>query len=105
MRRTSWLSVLALVLSGFFCVGCGDGADKPAPRMESSKGPEVWLVSFGDRKVSTVVAVREITGLGLADAKALVESAPKLVKVAGDRAEAEAHAKKLRDAGATVEIR
>ncbi len=105
MRATSWMAALLLVLPGLVGLGCGDSSEKPAPRMESSQGPEVWLLSFGDRKISTIAAVREITGLGLADSKALVEGAPRLVKVAGDRAEAEAHAKKLRDAGATVEIR
>ena len=67
---------------------------------------EVWLVEAPrDRRIVIVKVVRETTGLGLRDAVNLVDAAPRLVKSTGDRAEAEAIAKSLRDAGATVEIR
>lgn len=104
MRTRRWLRALAVVVPSLLGTACG-GSDDPPPRLEVPKGPEVWLVSFGASKIAAIQAVREVTGLGLADAKALVERAPVLVTRAGDRAEAEAHAKRLRDAGATVEIR
>jgi len=66
---------------------------------------EVILVSIGDKKVEVIKAVREITTLGLKEAKDLVEAAPKPVKDRLFRHEADAAAGKLTDAGATVDIR
>ena len=65
----------------------------------------VVITSFGDRKISTIKAVRAVTGLGLKDAKNLVDSTPALVKKGLSRSEAESIALKLREAGANVEIR
>lgn len=65
----------------------------------------VELTSFGENKVNVIKAVREITGLGLAEAKAKVESAPTIMKDGLSKAEAEDLKKKLMDAGATVTIK
>lgn len=65
----------------------------------------VMLTAFGESKVNVIKAVRELTGLGLKEAKDLVDGAPKAVKEAIPKAEADAAAKKLTDAGAKVEIK
>ena len=65
----------------------------------------VTLTNFGANKVGVIKAVREITGLGLKEAKDLVDGAPKPVKEAVSKADAEAAKKKLEDAGATAEIK
>ncbi len=66
---------------------------------------DVMLVSAGDKKINVIKEVRAITGLGLKEAKTLVEEAPKAVKEAVAKAEAEEIKKKLEDAGATVELK
>jgi large subunit ribosomal protein L7/L12 len=65
----------------------------------------VVLAAFGENKVNVIKAVRELTGLGLKEAKDLVDGAPKPVKEAVSKADAEAAKKKLEDAGAKVEIK
>ncbi|MBZ2205971.1 50S ribosomal protein L7/L12 [Massilia soli] len=65
----------------------------------------VILADFGANKVGVIKAVREITGLGLKEAKDLVDGAPKTVKEALSKADAEAAKKKLEDAGAKAEIK
>ena len=65
----------------------------------------VTLTNFGANKVGVIKAVREITGLGLKEAKDLVDGAPKPVKEAVSKADAEAAKKKLEDAGAQAEIK
>jgi len=65
----------------------------------------VVLAAFGDNKVNVIKAVREVTSLGLKEAKDLVDGAPKPVKEGISKADAEALAKKLTDAGAKVEIK
>ena len=65
----------------------------------------VVLASFGDNKVNVIKAVREVTSLGLKEAKDLVDGAPKPVKEGISKADADAVAKKLTDAGAKVEIK
>ena len=65
----------------------------------------VTLVDFGANKVGVIKAVREITGLGLKEAKDLVDGAPKPVKEAVPKADADAAKKKLEDAGAKAEIK
>jgi len=65
----------------------------------------VVLVAFGDNKVNVIKAVREVTSLGLKEAKDLVDGAPKPVKEGISKADADALAKKLTDAGAKVEIK
>ncbi|SFC23045.1 50S ribosomal protein L7/L12 [Ruminococcus albus] len=66
---------------------------------------DVILAAFGDNKMAVIKAVKEITGLGLKEAKALVEEAPKAVKEAAPKAEAEDIKAKLEAAGATVELK
>lgn len=65
----------------------------------------VVLAKAGDNKINVIKAVREITGLGLKEAKDLVEGAPKPVKEGVDKAQAEELKKKLEEAGATVELK
>jgi len=65
----------------------------------------VILAAIGDNKVNVIKAVREVTSLGLKEAKDLVDGAPKPVKEGITKAEADAVAKKLTDAGAKVEIK
>lgn len=65
----------------------------------------VVLASFGENKVAVIKAVREVTGLGLKEAKELVEGAPKEVKEDVPKDEAESIKKKLEDAGAKVEVK
>ncbi len=65
----------------------------------------VVLKSFGAQKIQVIKAVREITSLGLKDAKDLVDNAPKEVKADVSKAEAEEIEKKLKDAGAEVEVK
>ena len=66
---------------------------------------EVILASVGDKKINVIKEVRSITGLGLKEAKDLVESAPKPVKEGASKDEAEELKKKLEGAGATVEVK
>jgi len=65
----------------------------------------VILSSVGDKKVNVIKAVRELTGLGLKEAKDLVEAAPKAVKEAVSKADADAAKAKLEEAGAIVEVK
>ena len=66
---------------------------------------DVILKDVGAQKIQVIKAVREITGLGLKDAKAIVDGAPKEVKTGVAKAEAEEMKKKLEEAGATVEMK
>ena len=66
---------------------------------------DVILTGFGANKVAAIKVVREITGLGLAEAKGLVEAAPKAVKEGISKADAEALVKKIVEAGATAEMK
>jgi large subunit ribosomal protein L7/L12 len=66
---------------------------------------DVILASFGENKINVIKEVRAITGLGLGEAKALVESAPKAIKEAASKAEAEDIKAKLEAAGAKVELK
>jgi large subunit ribosomal protein L7/L12 len=66
---------------------------------------DVVLASFGEKKINVIKEVRAMTGLGLKEAKDLVESAPKAVKEGVSKDEAETLKKKLEEAGATVELK
>ena len=66
---------------------------------------DVVLASFGEKKINVIKEVRAITGLGLKEAKDLVEAAPKAVKEGVDKAEADSIKDKLEGAGATVELK
>jgi large subunit ribosomal protein L7/L12 len=76
-----------------------------APAAEEQTEFTVVLTAFGDNKVNVIKAVRELTGLGLKEAKDLVDGAPKPVKEGVNKADAEAAKKKLEDAGAKVEVK
>ena len=76
-----------------------------APAAEEKTEFDVVLAGFGSNKLGVIKAVREITGLGLKEAKELVESAPKTLKEGCSKADAEALKKQLEDAGASVEIK
>jgi large subunit ribosomal protein L7/L12 len=80
------------------------GAAAAAPEAEQTEF-QVVLTSPGDAKIGVIKVVREITGLGLKEAKDLVDQAPKPVKQGINREEAEAVLKKLKDAGAGAEIK
>ena len=86
-------------------VGVVAVAGAAAPAAEEKTEFDVVLKSFGAKKLDVIKAVREITGLGLKDAKDLVEGAPKTVKEGVSKDEAEALKKQLEEAGATVEIK
>ena len=75
-----------------------------APAAEEKDDFNVVLTGAGDKKVAVIKAVREITGLGLKEAKDLVEGAPQTVKEGVAKAEADEIAAKLKEAGAEVEI-
>ena len=66
---------------------------------------DVHLAEVGDKKVDVIKAVRAITGLGLKDAKGLVDTAPSIIKEGVVKAEADEYAKQLEDAGAKVELK
>jgi len=80
-------------------------AGAAAPVAEEKTEFNVMLMEAGANKVSAIKAVREITGLGLKEAKDLVEAAPKAVKEGANKADSEAMKKKLEDAGAKVELK
>lgn len=77
----------------------------PAAAAEEKTEFDVVLLEAGANKVSVIKVVRELTGLGLKEAKDLVDGAPKAVKEAAPKADAEAAKKKLEEAGAKVEIK
>jgi len=79
--------------------------DSTAPPAEEQTEFNVVLVAVGAMKINVIKVVREVTALGLKEAKDLVDSAPKPVKEGVNKEEAEAIRKKLADAGATVEVR
>lgn len=109
------LSELVKVLEGHYGVSAaapmavaaapagGAGGDEGAAAEEKSTFTVV-LASAGDQKINVIKAVREITGLGLAESKALVDGAPKPVKENVAKADAEEAKTKLEEAGATVEL-
>jgi large subunit ribosomal protein L7/L12 len=93
------VSAAAVAVSG----GAGGGA--AAVVKEEQTEFNVVLTGAGANKVGTIKAVRELTGLGLKEAKDLVDGAPKNVKEAVSKADADAALKKLIEAGATAEIK
>ena len=80
-------------------------AGAAAPAAEEKTEFDVILKDFGAKKLDGIKVVRELTGLGLKDAKDLVEGAPKAVKEGASKEDAEAMKAKLEEAGATVEIK
>ena len=86
-------------------VGVAVAAGAAAPAAEEKTEFDVVLAGFGDSKLGVIKVVREITGLGLKEAKDLVEGAPKTLKEGCTKEEAESIKAQLTEAGATVEIK
>jgi large subunit ribosomal protein L7/L12 len=91
-------AVMAMPMAG---MGGGEGAAAAAEQTEF----DVILTGFGDKKIGVIKEVRGITGLGLKEAKELVEGVPSKVKEGVSKEEAEQAKKKLEEAGASVEIK
>ena len=85
--------------------GPAAGAAAPAAAAEEKTEFTVVLAAIGENKVNVIKAVRELTGLGLKEAKDLVDGAPKPVKEGVNKADADAAKKKLAEAGAKVELK
>lgn len=81
------------------------GGGEAAPVVEEQDEFDVILASSGEKKVNVIKVVRTLTGLGLKEAKALVDEAPSTVKEGISKAEAEDVKKQLEEAGATVELK
>ena len=101
MEEKFGVSAAAMAAPG----GGGGGGGAAAPVAEEQTEFTLMLTEIGANKVSVIKAVRELTGLGLKEAKDLVDGAPKPVKEAIPKADAEAAKKKLEDAGAKAEIK
>ena len=86
-------------------VGVVAVAGAAAPAVEEKTEFDVILTGFGDKKLNVIKAVREITGLGLKEAKDMVEGCPKAIKEGVSKEEAEALKKQLEESGATVEVK
>ena len=86
-------------------VAAPGGAGAAAPAAEEKTEFDVILTGDGGKKINVIKEVRAITGLGLTEAKTLVESAPKAVKEGVNKDEAEKIKKQLEEAGATVEVK
>ncbi len=86
-------------------IAAGPAAGAAAGAAEEKSEFDVVLASFGDAKMGVIKAVKEITGLGLKEAKEIVEGAPKAIKEGVAKAEAEEIKAKLEAAGATVELK
>jgi large subunit ribosomal protein L7/L12 len=83
----------------------GAGAGEEAPEAEEQTAFDVVLTGAGDKKIQVIKVVRAATGLGLKEAKALVDEAPKPVKEGVDRDEADRLRGELEEAGASVEVK
>lgn len=92
-------------VSAAAAVAAAPAAAAAAPAAEEQTEFNVVLASVGDNKVSVIKAVRAITGLGLKEAKDMVEGAPATVKEGVSKAEAETVKKQLEEAGASVELK
>ncbi len=88
-----------VAVAGAAAGGAGEAAAEEKTEFEAV------LTTVGDKKINVIKAVREVTSLGLKEAKDLVEAAPKAIKEGVSKEEAEAIKKKFEEAGATVEIK
>jgi large subunit ribosomal protein L7/L12 len=100
MEEKFGVSAAAAVAAAPAAAGGGDAA-----AAEEKDDFDIVLASVGDKKVNVIKAVRGITGLGLKEAKELVDGAPSTLKEAAPKAEAEEAKKALEEAGATVELK
>jgi large subunit ribosomal protein L7/L12 len=101
MEEKFGVSAAAAVAAAPAAAGGDAGGEAAAEKDEF----DVVLTGFGDKKVGVIKAVRAITGLGLKEAKDMVESAPTTVKEAAAKAEAEELKKQLEEAGGSVELK
>jgi large subunit ribosomal protein L7/L12 len=86
-------------------MGAAGGGAAAAPVVEEKTEFNVILAGVGEKKINVIKAVREVTSLGLKEAKDLVEGAPKAIKEGVSKEEADSIKKKFEEAGATVEIK
>jgi large subunit ribosomal protein L7/L12 len=98
VKAASPMAMAAMPASG------AAGGAEAAPAEEKTEF-DVMLTGFGDKKIQVIKVVRELTGLGLKEAKDLVEGVPKLVKEGVSKEEAATIKKKIEEAGGTVEVK
>ena len=103
-RLEETLGVSAAAAAPVVLAGAGGAAPAAAPAEEKTEF-SVVLTAVGANKINVIKAVREVTSLGLKEAKDLVEAAPKAIKEGVNKEEAEALKKKFTEAGATVEVK
>jgi large subunit ribosomal protein L7/L12 len=104
MLEEKW-GVSAAAAAPVMMAAAGGGASAAAAPAEEQTEFAVHLTSAGDKKINVIKVVREVTSLGLKEAKDLVDGAPKLVKEGVSKDEAAAMKKKFEEVGATVEIK
>ena|SRR5881628_2154923 len=104
MEETFGVSAAAAVAAAPSAGAAAGGGEAAAPAEEKSEF-DVILQAAGGNKITVIKVVREVTALGLKEAKDLVEAAPKAVKEGISKEEAETIRQKLSDAGATVEVK
>lgn len=102
LEETFGVSATAVAAAAPAAGGAGDGA---AEEVEEQSSFDVVLTAAGDKKIQVIKVVRAATGLGLKEAKALVDEAPKPVKEGIDKAEAEKLKADLEEAGGSVELK
>jgi large subunit ribosomal protein L7/L12 len=105
MEETFGVSAAAAAVAAAPAAGAAAGAGEAAAAAEEKTEFDVVLQSVGGNKINVIKVVREVTALGLKEAKDLVEAAPKAVKEGVSKEEAEQIKQKLTDAGATVEVK
>jgi len=105
MEETFGVSAAAAAVAAAPAAGAAAGAGEAAAAAEEKSEFDVILQSVGGNKINVIKVVREVTALGLKEAKDLVEAAPKAVKEGVSKEEAETIKQKLTDAGATVEVK
>ena len=104
LEETFGVSAAAAAVAAAPAAGAAGGGEAAAPAEEKTEF-DVILQAAGGNKINVIKVVREVTALGLKEAKDLVEAAPKAVKEGVSKEEAEAIRAKLADAGATVEVK
>ena len=104
LEETFGVSAAAASVAAAPAAGAGGGGEAAAPAEEKTEF-DVILQAAGGNKINVIKVVREVTALGLKEAKDLVEAAPKAVKEGVSKEEAETVRQKLADAGATVEVK
>src|SRR5690554_3578612 len=92
-------------VSAAAAVAAAPAASEAAPAAEEQTEFDIVLTATGDKKVNVIKVVRALTGLGLKEAKEIVDSAPKAIKEGATKEEAEDAKKQLEEAGASVELK